>query len=138
MLLLHIDFKALNFLVNSQEVEIMRLLVKHLVQYRGSHTDDENKNILARNLMSLNAGSDLQQNACSDSPQPTQSLKATGDSDLELATFVMKSLQAKGKLDHVLLALISEIQEEMSFTALMGLLVKAKMDEDIFALCDYE
>ena len=50
----------------------------------------------------------------------------------------MKSLQAKGKLDNVLLVLISEIQEEMSFTALMGFLVKAKMEEDIFALCDYE
>ena len=54
MLLLHIDFKALNFLVDSQQVEIMRLLIKHLVQYRGSHTDEETKNILARNLMSMN------------------------------------------------------------------------------------
>ena len=70
--MLAIDYKTLESLVINEEVTVMQLLVKSLVQYTGRHTKQENSNILVHKIIQ---SSD------------------TKASSLELGTFVQKVLE---------------------------------------------
>ena len=89
-LLLAINYEALRLLVETESVPTMKLLVQSLVQFKGDHTMQDTRNLMAQNL--LQGG-----------------IKRSKASSLDCTTFILKVLEHKGKLDPNLLSVITKL-----------------------------